>query len=423
MNDGAAATVGIIGAGPAGAAAASVLAAAGIVHDIYDEAPRSGGNLDRRRFDAPPAALERGGLSRFFAGTSVLAVTAERVVEFVRDDGIGQRAYRAIFICTGAYDLQLPTPGRAAAWSSAGALQALLKGQGIVPSGRIVLSGAGPFLAIVGADLARAGATVTDIVDAVSLADYTTLLPQGLRQPGSLGLFVRAQAVLRRARTRLHFGVPAVAFGAESLRLADGRVLPFDRLGVSDCFAPQTQLARTAGCRQAYSRSGHYFYTATDEDGRTDRPGIYVCGEGQGVRGGVHARVSGALAACAWLAAEGRPAPRDVARLRREAARLRRFGEALERVIEKRARPIADEDWVCGCERVAAGTVRRAIAAGLEEFGSLKIVTRCGMGNCQGRYCEPLVCRLFAVAGVTPRSPLTQKGLVRPVRAGDLVGA
>jgi len=66
--------------------------------------------------------------------------------------------------------------------------------------------------------------------------------------------------------------------------------------------------------------------------------------------------------------------------------------------------------------------VREAIAAGLADIGSLKIVTRCGMGNCQGRYCEPLLCRLFAAAGVEPRSPLTQKGLVRPVRVRDLVG-
>ena len=176
------AAVGIVGAGPAGAAVAGVLAAAGIAHDIYDEAPRSGGNLDRRRFDAPPSALERGGLGRLIAGASVLAVTEDRVVEFARGDGIEQRAYRAVFICTGAYDLQLPSRGRAAAWSSAGALQALLKGQGIVPRGRVVLSGAGPFLTIVGADLVRAGATVTDIVDAVGLADYARCCR---RAPGS----------------------------------------------------------------------------------------------------------------------------------------------------------------------------------------------------------------------------------------------
>jgi len=416
-------TVGIVGAGPAGAAAAGVLAVAGIAHDVYDEAPRSGGNLDRRRFDAPQSALERGsGIGRFIAGATVLAVTAERVVEFTRGGVIEQRPYAAVFLCTGAYDLQLPSRGRVAASSSAGALQALLKGQGIVPRGRVVLSGSGPFLTIVGADLVRAGAEVTDIVDAVALHDYATLLRHVITQPATLVQFLRALAALRRAGTRLQFGAPAAAVDGQSLRLADGRLLPFDWLGVSDCFAPQTQLARTAGCRQAYSRDGHYFYTASDLDGRTDRPGIYVCGEGQGVRGGAHARASGALAACAWLADVGRTVPQDVARLRRRAARLRGFGEALERIMNRPVRPIADDEWVCGCERVTAGTVRRAIAAGLADLPSLKIVTRCGMGNCQGRYCEPLLCRLFAAADLEPRTPFTQKNLVRPVRAFDLAG-
>jgi bacterioferritin-associated ferredoxin len=402
-----------------------VLAGAGIAHDVYDEAPRSGGNLDRRRFDAPPSVLERrGGSVRFIAGASVLTVTAERVIEFTQGDCIERETYRAVFLCTGAYDLQLPTRARSESWSSAGALQALLKGQGIVPEGRIVLAGAGPFLTIVGSDLMRAGARVTDIIDAVDFHRYGSLLPAAIWQPRALAQFLRALAALRLAGTRQHFGVAIAAADSRSLRLTDGRVLAFDRLGVSDAFAPQTQLARSAGCSQAFSRRGHYFYTASDVMGRTDRQGIYVCGEGQGVRGGEHARVSGALAALAWLADEGRPLPRgfSLRLLLRRADRMRLFGETLEGIIEQRARPIPQDAWVCACERITAAIVRDAIAAGLSDLSSIKIVTRCGMGNCQGRYCEPLICRLFAEAGREPLSPLTQKGLVRPVRAGDLAG-
>jgi NADPH-dependent 2,4-dienoyl-CoA reductase/sulfur reductase-like enzyme/bacterioferritin-associated ferredoxin len=399
----------IVGAGPAGEAVSAVLAGAGVAHDVYDEAPRSGGNLDRRRFHAPLSALERrDGPARFIAGASVLTVTDERIIEFTKGDGIERQAYRAVFLCTGAYDLQLPTRGRCESWSSAGALQALLKGQGIVPQGRIVLAGAGPFLTIVGADLLRAGARVTDIVDAVDFHRYGSLLPASIWQPRALAQFLRDLAALRLAGTRLHFGAAIADADSRSLRLGDGRVLAFDRLGVSDAFAPQTQLARSAGCSQAFSRRGHYFYTVSDPMGRSDRQGIYVCGEGQGVRGGEHARVSGALAALAWLADEGR---------------LRRFGETLEGIIERRARPIPQDAWVCACERIPAAAVRDAIAAGLADLSSIKSVTRCGMGNCQGRYCEPLICRLFVEAGREPLSPLTQKGLVRPVRAGDLAGA
>jgi len=48
----------IVGAGPAGAAVSEILSRAGIAHDLYDEQPRAGGNIGRRRFDAPPLALE-----------------------------------------------------------------------------------------------------------------------------------------------------------------------------------------------------------------------------------------------------------------------------------------------------------------------------------------------------------------------------
>jgi NADPH-dependent 2,4-dienoyl-CoA reductase/sulfur reductase-like enzyme len=420
------ARVAIVGAGPAGSAASSVLAAAGVEHEVLDEGPRSGGNLDRRRFDAPPSGLERGaGPGRFIGGATVLSVTPGRLVELLRDGAIERRRYEAVFLCAGAYDLQLPRAGRWASWSSAGALQALLKGQGIVPQGRVVLAGAGPFLAIVGADLVRAGAQVSDVIDSVPLARYARLLPAAAAQPGTAALFARALARLRRAGTRLRLGARAAAIGERSLRLADGSELPFDRIGVTDCFAPQTQLARTAGCAQVFSPAGRYFCTATDELGRTDRPGIFVCGEGQGIRGGQHARASGALAACAWLADNGVPVPSGLSQrtMLRRARRLRRFGEMLERIVEAADRAIPNEAWVCSCERVAAGPVRQAIAAGLHDLSSIKIVTRCGMGSCQGRYCEPLICRLFAEAGLQPLAPLAQKNLVRPVPAGTLAGA
>jgi D-hydroxyproline dehydrogenase subunit alpha len=53
-------------------------------------------------------------------------------------------------------------------------------------------------------------------------------------------------------------------------------------------------------------------------------------------------------------------------------------------------------------------------------LSSIKIVTRCGMGSCQGRYCEPLICRLFAEAQKQPLAPFSQRLFTRPTLAGDL---
>src|SRR5699024_7858797 len=86
------------------------------------------------------------------------------------------------------------------------------------------------------------------------------------------------------------------------LVLQSGRRLSFEHLGLTDLFVPQTQLPRTAGCGQSWSAAGGYFVTRTDAYGRTSAARVYVCGEGQGIRGWRHARASGALAAGACLA-------------------------------------------------------------------------------------------------------------------------
>ena len=416
----------IVGAGPAGSAVSDVLAAAGVAHDIFDEHPRAGGNFFRRRFDSSPLPLEARtaapGPGTLLTGIPVLAVTPAHVVQFDRGRGIEERSYDAVFLCTGAYDGQFPRRGRGENWVAAGALQALLKGQGILPEGRVVLCGAGPFLHVVGADLVRAGARVTHVIDRVSFGAYASLLPFSLAHAANAATFAAAQLVLRRRGARVRFGCAVTGIEGDTARLSDGTTVGFEHVGISDFFAPQTQLARTAGCRMVYSPRGGYFVGETDDDGRTSQPGIFVCGEGQGVRGAPHASLSGTIAGCAWLADTGRAVPRgfNTDSLRRKRRRLARFAEKLEEIMYAPPMRFGDEDWACACERVPVGAVREAVATGLDDLSSIKVVTRCGMGNCQGRYCEPVVCRVIGESGRVPRAPLSQKGLVRPVRAGDL---
>jgi hypothetical protein len=416
-------SVGIVGSGPSGAAVSEVLLAAGVAHDLYDEAGRSGGNIDRQRFDAPQSSIETSnGIRQMHCNCAVLAVTANREIEFDRGSGPELSPYEAIFLCTGAYDMQLPSRRRFANWSSAGALQALLKGQGVVPKGTVILGGAGPFLYIVGSDLARAGANIGAIIDIVPRHRYGALLARSLLRPSLVVQFMQSLSALHRSGTALHFGSHIRAADQRNAYLANGCVLSFDHLGISDCFAPQTQLARTAGCEQLYSARGRYFFTRTDRDGRTTRPGIFVCGEGQGVRGAAFARLSGGIAALAWLQDIGRDQPHGFvkARLDRQAAWAQGFAEALEETMYGPVCEIADDAWICACERVEARRVREAIGVGLVDLSSIKIVTRCGMGSCQGRYCEPLICRLFAEAQKQPLAPFSQRLFTRPTLAGDL---
>lgn len=97
------------------------------------------------------------------------------------------------------------------------------------------------------------------------------------------------------------------------------------------------------------------------------------------------------------------------------------FGQALEAAMTRREPPLDAAAWACACERVPVAAVREAVAAGLEDLSSIKIVTRCGMGSCQGRYCEPVVGRIIAEHHhATPRGGLTQKVLVRALDVSEL---
>src|SRR5579859_3579220 len=187
--------VAIIGAGPAGLAAASTASEAGCRITLIDSYARPGGQYYKQtpaEFHAnQPAALhsdfaraaEMLALLENQAGASqrvqILSNTTVWMAENEQDGSIllhmqtheGSTTLRAqkVILATGAYDRVLPFPG----WDlpgvmSAGAAQTLTKSQRVLPGKRIVLSGSGPFLLPVGAVLAQAGAEVVAIYEATT---------------------------------------------------------------------------------------------------------------------------------------------------------------------------------------------------------------------------------------------------------------
>ncbi|MGH3158185.1 MAG: (2Fe-2S)-binding protein [Streptosporangiaceae bacterium] len=62
---------------------------------------------------------------------------------------------------------------------------------------------------------------------------------------------------------------------------------------------------------------------------------------------------------------------------------------------------------MCRCEDVRWEEIARAVAAGASDVRSVKGLTRCGMGYCQGRICGAAV--HYAVADASGR-PLAEVG-------------
>lgn len=88
------------------------------------------------------------------------------------------------------------------------------------------------------------------------------------------------------------------------------------------------------------------------------------------------------------------------------------------------ATPVGDDEIVCRCERVTAGTVRALIRAGTRDLNQLKAATRCGMGACGGKTCPSLIKRIFREEGVpAPQiTELTQRPVFMEVPLGAFAG-
>lgn len=62
-----------------------------------------------------------------------------------------------------------------------------------------------------------------------------------------------------------------------------------------------------------------------------------------------------------------------------------------------------DEAYVCRCERITAGEIRKYIKAGVTDINQIKAVTHATLGACGGKTCLNLIHRMFAMEGVPLR--------------------
>ncbi len=439
--------VAVVGAGPAGLAAAVAAADAGVTVAVLDLGDRIGGQYYRHSA-AQAEATDDGPFHHGWHSFRTLRerfrghVAAGRVVHLARhavwsiQPGSGRvtlcavegererlpRAVhaRAVIIATGAYDRHVPFPG----WTLTGVMagggaQALLKGSGVAPGRRAVVAGTGPFLFPVADGLLAAGVQVAEIVEANSpwgMARFPGALPGAMTKlPEALGYCNRLSR--HRVPYRMRHAVVAAHGGArlEAVTVArvdaDWKIVPgsqrrigCDLLTVGYGFSPQVELGIAAGCDAALGADGS-LVIATDGDGRTSCPGVYAAGETTGVGGADLAIAEGLLCGEVVAADLGsRPAIDQAARrrlrLRLRGRALRKFAEALHRTY-----PVRDGwmDWldgdtlVCRCEEVSYASVRSALVdLGAGDVRTVRLLARPGMGWCQGRMCGSIVAGIAA---------------------------
>ncbi|MGW6156770.1 FAD-dependent oxidoreductase [Streptomyces sp. NPDC055144] len=456
-------TLAVIGAGPAGLAAALAAAVRGSRVTLIDAGAQAGGQFYRQPAEElgarRPQALHhqwrtwerlRDGLAAQIATGRITHLTDHHVwcVEGL-DESSGFLVHAlhgpaqeepsvvradAVILATGAYEKVLPFPG----WTlpgviTAGGAQAMLKG-GLVLQGRTaVVAGTGPLLLPVAAGLAAAGADVAALVESAGAKSAVRQARTLSAHPDKLVEGAGYVAELMRRRVRLkarHTVVEAHGDGAlEAVTVAaldrEGRVAPgseqvirCDTLAVGHGLLPHTDLAETLGCRLEGPA------VAVDDEQRTDVHAVWAAGEATGVGGAALSLAEGHIAGCSAAArlAGREPDPRMWADAAKSRTRARKFIASLDAVFVPRAHwaeQVTDDTVVCRCEEVPASAIREAVGElGATDARTVKLLTRAGMGWCQGRMCGP------AVAGLTGCELLpSRRPFARPVPLGVLARA
>jgi len=437
--------IAIVGAGPAGLAAAMAAAQGGEEIVVIDSAPRPGGQYWRhlnqvegyksgrseKYFDA---LRERKNVIYIRGAQIWSAVPGENSItlNYLADGIESSITVQKIILATGAHDRAIPFTG----WErpgvmTPGAAQALLKGHNVMAGQQILITGTGPFLLPVAVGLAAAGADVVGIVEAHSPFRWLmSPVALALNPQKALELLYYIRKIAKY-KLKIRFNQAVVAFDGKSATIAKVSTDLTTRKIVSqvDCdvvaagwgFSPDVTLGGILGCKQIVDLDGTVIF-AVDSHQRSSQPNIWIAGEATGIGGADLALIEGRIAGLSALGLGISP------RLRFQRYRLQKFARALQVSY-----PVGNgwqgwlrpESKVCRCEEVSLGEIYSSVTElSANDARTSKLFTRAGMGMCQGRICSRNVSEII---GVQTQCQVTDQERIaysnRPIAAPISLGA
>jgi NADPH-dependent 2,4-dienoyl-CoA reductase/sulfur reductase-like enzyme len=390
----------VVGAGPAGIAAAVSAADAGLRVGLVDDNPAPGGQIWRNGASQPAAA--RSLLARLdvapvqrLQGWRVFDSPARGVLRAECENECADLEYGKLILATGARERFLPFPG----WTlpnvmGAGGLDAMVRGGLPIAGKRVVVAGTGPLLFAVAAHLARRGATIAAICEQAHLRRLVSFTANLFDEPAKLlqGIKYGASTLGVRFYTSCW---PIAADGKEKLETVtlmrkgkrwDERC---DYLACGFHLVCNLELPALFGCR---IEDG---FVVVDDLQCTSIADMFCAGEPTGIAGVELALLEGQIAG---LAAAGRT--EEAKKLAQRRRRKLGFVRALQAAtaLDPHLKTLAsDETIICRCEDVAFGALREH-----PSWRDAKLHTRCGMGPCQGRICGSATEFLFGWSALSP---------------------
>ena len=409
--------IAIIGAGPAGLAAAMTAAEHNEQVVVIDSAPRPGGQYWRHltkvegyksgRSDKYFRAMQENEKIIYISGAQIWSavhgetgITLNYLAAGIESSITAQK----VILATGAHDRAIPFTG----WErpgvmTPGAAQALLKGHNVIAGQRILITGTGPFLLPVAVGLAAAGADVAGIIEAHSPLRWLKSPVALLLNPQKSIELIYYIRKIGKYKLKVRFNRAVIAFDGKSATIAkiDSELrikkkeseIHCDVIAAGWGFTPDVTLGGILGCKQAVDRDGTVIFEV-DGNQRSSVANIWIAGEATGIGGADLALIEGRIAA---LSALGLAIP---ARLRFARYRSQKFATALQvsyPVGNGWQGWLRQESKICRCEEVSLGEICASVSElSANVARTSKLFTRAGMGMCQGRICSRNVSEIIA---------------------------
>ena len=448
----------IVGAGPAGMAAAVTACQHGLSVRIVDDQPQPGGQIWRAVETVMASGRGQAFGAAYTAGADRVAAmrACGAILEpasqlwqiepgfkafYTREGRARSVTADAVILATGAQERPAPFPG----WTlpgvlTVGAAQIALKTANSIPDKPVWIAGSGPLVLLYMTQLLAAGGRIAGYLDTTPQGRLRAALPhlmRGLTRVGDLAKGLSWALHLKRA------GVPVIrhvshlrAEGTARLerlryRMPDGteKEVSAEVLLIHEGVVPSVHAPLAMGCAVEWNDAQQCQAPVIDPWGETTQGNVFVVGDGAGIGGAEAAEPRGRLAAlrlASRFGAAGKDQIEAAAQRERatlaHALALRPFLDALYAPRPEIFAP-ADETIVCRCEEVTAGALRRQAAEGRPGANQIKAFTRAGMGPCQGRQCAATMAHLIAA---TQHRPVAEVGIFRirpplkPVTLGEL---
>ncbi|NQW08516.1 MAG: FAD-dependent oxidoreductase [Alphaproteobacteria bacterium] len=467
----------VIGAGPAGCAAAIDAAGRGLKVMLVDENPvdfeamnneiplHFGGRMTgavRNRNAMTDAVLEGSPAiaEAFEAGVDVRLGTAcwglfvkaptatwvDRPMAGIADaEGVRHIGFEHAIIAAGSRDMGLAFPG----WELPGVMGAaaarrLATHYDALAARRAVILGSGAEALLTALTLIEAGTACAAVVEAAGAPIGPSDL---ISQITERGTEILTDHVVAQAEGDLD-GVTRVMVAAvdrDGRHVAgSARAIECDTVVLGIAAIPAIELLEAAGCRMTFDARRGGQVPVLDSGQRTSRPGIYAIGDIAGIWPEKSTDPSVAVAeaqraVAAILATEDRL---DISAAPPEPAID--IDAYLKHWVRASVIEAAGEPHVCQCEDVTARDVLEVrppryldwqaptqkptdlvslLGNGPPNPDQVKRLTRAGMGQCQGRRCREQVAVLLALGAGVPLAgvPLaTYRAPVRPIRLDQL---